>query len=282
MLYDLHVHSTASDGLFTPQQMIDMSVKMSLAGLAITDHDTIDGLEIAVQYIQEKKYRIVFIPGIEMNTEVGSSEVHILGYFIDYRNSILIERLKEIKKARSERAIKMIQKLRKMGLIISLEQVNKLAKGDLIGRPHIARALMENAYVFSVKEAFEKYLGQGKPAYVPRYKFFPEEAIDLVKNAGGIPVLAHPGLISDQDIISDIINMGIEGIEIYYPEHDQVQIQKYYELAQKKQLLITGGSDFHGTYEGHGRSRLACTGIDQVLVEKLVERKSEIRRKKDF
>lgn len=282
MLYDLHVHSTASDGLFTPRQIIDMAVEMGLLGLAITDHDTVDGLETAVEYIQEKKYKIDFIPGIEMNTEIGSSEVHILGYFIDYRDRFLNERLKDIKKARSERADKMINKLRKMGLIISLAQVEKLAKTDFIGRPHIARALMESAYVFSIKEAFEKYIGRGKPAYVPRYKFLPEEAIDLIKMAGGIPVLAHPGLISDQDIIPGIINMGVEGIEIYYFEHDQIQIQKYTELAQKNKLLITGGSDFHGIGEDPGRSRLACTGINQAFMRKMLEKISEKNRKNDF
>jgi hypothetical protein len=280
MLYDLHVHSTASDGLFTPRQIIDMALKIGLAGLALTDHDTVDGLESAIDYIREKEYEIDFIPGIEINTEVGRSEVHILGYFIDYRNTMLNERLKEIKRARSERAIKMIDKLRKMGLIISLAQVKKLTRGDLIGRPHIARALMEKAYVFSEKEAFEKYIGQGKPAYVPRYRFLPEEAIDLVKNAGGIPVLAHPGLISDQDLISGVIDMGIEGIEIYYPEHDQMQIKKYIELARKNHLVITGGSDFHGTDEGSGRSRLGITGITQDLMRKLLDKKSEIKQKK--
>lgn len=269
MIYDLHVHTSASDGALSPCQIVDLAIASAIQGIAITDHDTINGLEPAILYKNENEFSIDIIPGIEMNTEAGEQEVHILGYYIDYHNSRLIKRLEEIRWARYERAQKMIHKLNGLGMSISFDQVQDLAGGDLIGRPHIALALIKNNYVFSIAEAFNKYIGKGKPAYVNRYKFLPQEAIDLIKTVGGIPVLAHPGLIADEPVILDIIKLGIEGLEVYYPQHDENQIAKFLDLSRKYNLLVTGGSDYHGNSNENFRNSLGCSFITHNLIAKI-------------
>ncbi|MDD2509710.1 MAG: PHP domain-containing protein [Syntrophomonas sp.] len=271
MLYDLHTHTTASDGLLSPTELLGKASEMRLPGLAITDHDTIDGLEEARRFIAENSLALDFVPGIELNTELTEKEIHILGYFIDYHDHRLLGRLQEIKEARLERARKMINRLVVMGLNIDLDQVKRLAQGDLIARPHIAQALMENSYVFSVKEAFDKYIGKGRPAYVNRYKFLPEEAIALINEAGGIAVLAHPGLIRNDSLVEDIIALGIEGIEVFYPEHNHKQILKYSAFCQQHQLLITGGSDFHGYGKEEGRGKFGSFGVSREKMQNIFD-----------
>ncbi|MEN6349031.1 MAG: PHP domain-containing protein [Syntrophomonas sp.] len=271
MQYDLHVHTTASDGVLSPPEVIDKAIAEGLRGIAITDHDTVDGLEPALSYQEAGDLPITVIPGIEMNTESDGQEIHILGYYIDYHNLRLKGRLQEIREARRERAEKMIIKLRGLGMLVSFKQVENLAKGDLIGRPHIAQALVEKKYVYSIKEAFEKYIGRGKPAYVSRYKFLPQEAVDLIKKAGGVTVLAHPGLIKNLEVVSSIIKLGIEGIEVFYPEHSDRQINQFTELCRKNRLLITGGSDYHGNGNDESRNRLGCSGIKTNQMEKIIK-----------
>jgi len=269
MLYDLHVHTTASDGLSSPEEVIAMAVKRGLAGLAITDHDTIDGIEPARKFIEDTGISIDFIPGIELNTDYGEAEVHILGYFIDYDDLKLIDRLNYIRQERYHRAEKMVAKLQALGCNIRLEQVQQLAQGDLIGRPHIARALCLKGYALSEPEAFGKYIARGRPGYVPRYKFSPYEAIGLIKQSGGIAILAHPGLIRDAVIINEIIGMGIEGIEVYYPEHGSEQEFAFKRLATEKNLLISGGSDYHGRGSGKKREQLGISGIDEDIMGRI-------------
>ncbi len=269
-MYDLHIHTKASDGILSSSEVIDYAISIGLRGISITDHDTIDGLEVAQNYIQQINTYLKFVPGIELNTDYNDSEVHILGYFIDYLNQPMLTRLMELRQSRYERAKKMIEKLHNMGLVINLDTVKKLAAGDLIGRPHIAQALMDKGYVFSIKEAFDKYISKGRPAYVPRYKFLPDEAIRIIHGAGGIAVLAHPGLIKNTNVVNEIITMGIEGIEVYYPEHHPLQIDYYLKLCKNKKLLVTGGSDFHGSSSGDSRSRLGCAGINEELFTKLI------------
>lgn len=270
-MYDLHIHTIASDGILSPEEVIDTSINMGLSGIAITDHDTVASLKIAEDYLKDMKNNFKFIPGIELNTDYKNSEVHILGYFIDYNNQPLLDKLIDLRNSRYKRAEKMIEKLRSMGFLIDFQMVKKLSGNDLIGRPHIAQALVDKGYVFSVKEAFDKYISKGRPAYIPRYKFSPNEAINLIKKAGGIAVLAHPGLIKNNLIVKEIIEMGIEGIEVYYPEHHPIQIDNYLKICEEKNLLITGGSDFHGIGSGDNRSRLGCAGINWELFNRLVE-----------
>jgi 3',5'-nucleoside bisphosphate phosphatase len=259
--YDLHIHTTASDGEDTPQQVVDQAADLGLEGIAITDHDTLDGLAAAWAHIRSHRIPLEFIPGIELNTDYGVDEVHILGYFIDYSWGPLGQRLQGIRQARFRRAESMIAKLQATGINITLAQVQGLAQGDLIGRPHVARALLQRGYVSTEGEAFKLFIGRGCPGYVPRYKFTPAEAISLVKEAHGVAVLAHPGSIGDAEIIDQLIGMGIEGLEVYYPEHSPEQIGYFQAVAQAHHLLITGGSDYHGANSGENRSRIGLCGI---------------------
>jgi predicted metal-dependent phosphoesterase TrpH len=202
---------------------------------------------------------------------LDGEEIHILGYFIDYKSKRLDERLGELKNSRFERACKMINKLKNLGINIDIEEVQKMARGNLIGRPHIARAMMNKGYVLSIKEAFEKYISKGQPAYVPRYKFLPQEAIALIKEVGGISVLAHPGLIKNTNKLNSILTMGIEGVEVLYPENSQDQITKYTEFCINNNLLITGGSDFHGFEREKSRNKLGCCGVDEIQMNQIIE-----------
>ncbi len=276
-MYDLHVHTTASDGILTPQQIISKAYEIKLTGLAISDHDTVDGLPVAVDYLNINEIKLDFIPAIEMNTELDGYEIHILGYYIDFTNQNLDRHLTQIKEARMERAEKMVEKLRNMGMMIDLARVQEIAIGDLIARPHIARALMEKGYVPSEREAFNKYIGKGRPAYVPRYKFEPETALALIRESGGVSILAHPGLLKNDNMIDVLIEMGVEGLEVYYPEHSRGLISKYLELCGERNLLVTGGSDFHGSSRNSQSFELGSCGASFDLVNQL---KGYINRKK--
>lgn len=269
MFYDLHVHTTASDGEDTPETVVRLAVEMGLGGLAITDHDSVGGLEPAREFIRKNRLKIDLIPGIELNTDYGDDDVHILGYFIDAADKYLRRRISEIKEQRCSRAGKIIARLKDMGINIDFDQVKDMAQGDLIGRPHIARVLYLNGYAGSADEAFARYIARDRPAYVPRYKFTPAEAVTLVKQSGGIAVLAHPGLIKDDREVLDIINIGIEGLEVYYPEHSREQIKKYTLLARENNLLITGGSDYHGPGSKESRGSLGSAGIDEAMAKRL-------------
>lgn len=265
-MYDLHVHTNASDGILSPVEVVRLALESGLAGLAITDHDTLQGLAPAQDFIKSNGMQLDFIPGIEINTDYGEDEVHILGYFIIDRDGRMTERLAYIQRERIARAEKIVARLNLFGIDIDMDQVRILAGGQLIGRPHIARALIAAGYAQSEEDAFARYIGRNQPAYVPRYKFSPEEAIHLIDQAGGISVLAHPGLIHDKAKIDAIIEMGIAGLEVYYPEHDVSQVIELKELALRHNLLTTGGSDFHGTGL-ESRTRLGCAGIDQQTME---------------
>ncbi len=275
--YDLHVHTTASDGFFTPQQIISRACEIKLTGLAISDHDTVDGLPVAVDYLKNNEIKLDFIPAIEMNTELDGYEIHILGYYIDFTDQNLDQHLKHIKEARMERAEIMVGKLRNMGMMIDLARVREIAIGDIIARPHLARALMEKGYVSSEREAFDKYIGKDRPAYMSRYKFEPETALNLIRECGGVSILAHPGLLKNDNMVDLLIEMGVEGLEVYYPEHSRDLISKYLELCGERNLLVTGGSDFHGSSRNTHFYELGLCGVSFDLVNQL---KGYINRKK--
>lgn len=240
---DMHVHTTASDGCLTPEGVIDYAMEKGLFGLAITDHDTIDGIETALDYARYNK--LLVIPGIELSTELNEEEIHILGYNIDYNSKILLNLLNTLKYERENRASKIINRLRDLNIDITLEEVMVNSKEGVIGRPHIAKVLMNKGYVEDIASAFPKYLNKGAVAYVPRYKITPYEAIKLIKEINGTPVIAHPGIIKDKMIIRDLIDNGIEGIEVYHSLHSCQDEDFLYNIAQDFKLLVTGGSDFH-------------------------------------
>lgn len=265
---DLHNHTTASDGLLTPSELVYWAKQKELEAIAITDHDSIDGIEEAIRKGQE--IGVYVVPGIELNTQIGEKEIHILGYFIDKDLPWFQQLLIKIRNARIGRAIKMVENLRKIyGFDINYEEIQGSTKEDSsIGRPHIARLLVEKGIVNSIGEAFEKYIGADSPAYVKRYKLTPHEGIEIIKKAGGVPVLAHPGLLHDNSLVSEIISLGVQGIEAYHINHTEQESEYFVKLAKKRNLLITAGSDCHGELI-NGEPTVGSVTIDAQVVKEL-------------
>jgi hypothetical protein len=258
MKIDLHTHSSASDGTLSPSDLVREALKNSVGVLGLTDHDTLAGLEEARRASLE--LGIELVPGIEFSTEVGMSEVHILGYCLDQSRN-LNSLLPRLKKFRLDRVHLIIRKLQDLGIRLEKDEVLKQAKEGVYGRPQVAMALLRRGLVSSVEEAFEKYLGMGKPAYVPHFKISPWEAIGLIREARGIPVYAHPGVSARDDLITSFIKAGLLGLEVFYPEHDQRATARYLRLARQFSLLVTGGSDYHG--EVRPVSQLGSPGLPE-------------------
>jgi predicted metal-dependent phosphoesterase TrpH len=243
---DLHVHSTASDGRLTPAQVIKEAAEKGLSYIALADHDTVDGIAAAKKAAQSYP-GLTVIPAIEISTDIPQGEVHILGYFIDYTDAEFLARLEEFKHSRRRRAEQMVAKLEKLGVPVEWERVLELAGTSTIGRPHIAQAMLEKGHVASFKEAFDDYLGHGKPAYVEREKMLPAEAVGIIIKAKGLPVLAHPLTTEDPEgLVTELKPAGLVGLEAYYGEYDAEEVEGLVALAQKHGLIATGGSDFHG------------------------------------
>ena len=270
MQYDLHVHTNYSDGLFPPAQVIKNAVERNLQGIAITDHDSIDGIDEAV--LEANKYNnFEIIPGIEFGCVFKDEEVHILGLFIDYKDSEIIYRTGVLKEERIKRGLKMIKLVNDLGMKITIEDVMEFAPDDFIGRPHIARALMKYGYVDNIQEAFNRYLARGKPGYAERFTYSIPEVITLIKKIGGISSLAHPGLLNNTSIIDYCITEGIDGIECSHSKHSRLQTKSYKKIANKNKLLITGGSDCHGE-ESSGELLLGKFGVTEEEFLKIKER----------
>ena len=244
---DLHVHTTASDGAFSPSETVKLAYQKGISYLAITDHDTIAGLAEATQ--ECSRYELDFFPGIEFSTIYEESEVHILGYNFDWTNKRMTETVFQLQNARVNRIKKMVAKLADLGIYIRFEEVRQKASAPNIGRVHLALALMDKGIVSSINEAFNKYLNRGCPAFVPRYKLTPCLALEIIKEAKGIPVLAHPGLSGCDQLIPLLVDKGLQGIEVFHPRHTKEDECIYLQMAQKYYLIITGGSDFHGYEE---------------------------------
>ncbi len=249
-MIDLHTHSTASDGTFSPEELIYLAKKEGLQALALTDHDTIEGLKTAYQTAKEE--RLPFLCGVEISIKFsGSGHFHLLGYFLEPEIPELNNTLKKLQEARENRNLKIIEKLNSLGIDITLDELREIAKGE-IGRPHIANLLVKKGVVKSFDEAFEKYLKKGAVAYVPKALLSPEEAIKLILSAKGIPVLAHPVTLklSDSELksyLKELKEFGLMGIEAFYTEHSSEFTKFLIECAKEFGFLITGGSDFHGT-----------------------------------
>ena len=241
---DLHVHTTASDGTLTPEQVVREAARIGLGAVGIADHDTIAGIESGLAAAKETG--VILVPGVEINTDFGKDEVHVLGYFIDHRSDALKAHLESQRNARFERGRKIVERLNEIGVNVSFDRVREIAGGGAIGRPHIARAIVEAGYVSSINSAFGKYLIRGAPAYVARHKLSPFQAIDMVREAGGVPVLAHPGIHKHDELIPELMERGLRGIEAYHTEHSPIQAEHYVQLARQCNLIITGGSDSHG------------------------------------
>jgi 3',5'-nucleoside bisphosphate phosphatase len=264
---DLHLHTAYSDGTYTPEELISESFKCGLSAISVVDHDTVEGLTFVNQAAEIKGIEV--IPGIELSAEYEGLEIHILGYFINHEDRKLIERLDNLKKNRIDRVYKIVEKLKDMGVTLDPKAVFDLSKQGTVGRLHIARAMVAEGKVNSVFEAFRKYIGDRSPAYVLGFKFSPQEAIKLIKDSGGLPVLAHPYSINNDDYIIKFIEFGLMGLEVYYPEHSQSMINFYKNLAIKYNLFATGGSDCHG--KAKPEVRIGCMKIPYELVERMKE-----------
>ncbi len=239
---DLHIHSTASDGEYTPTQLVEMALQRGLSVISITDHDTTEGIDEALKAAEGTSLEI--IPGVEISVDIPHREVHLLGYYIDHHNPTLQEQLSLLRRSREERARGILEKLAALGLPLRWERVVELAGKGSIGRPHIAQAMVEQGYVSTIKEAFDHYIGREGPAYVERYKMSPLEAIGLIEEAGGLAVLAHPiGVI---DLLPSLVKGGLVGLEVYYGSYSAEEIDALLSLARRYELIPTGGSDFHG------------------------------------
>jgi predicted metal-dependent phosphoesterase TrpH len=246
---DLHLHTTHSDGSFTPTEIVGLAQKAGVTTLAITDHDITTGIAEAAEAGRERGIEV--IPGIEISSIFGDSELHILGYFLDWRDETLNERLTTLRESRHRRNPKIIERLQAAGIDITYDEVRVIAGTDSVGRPHIARVLMEKRVVASAKEAFDLWLAEGRPAYVPRELPTPAEAIRWIKEAKGLPVLAHPTWVKTREgTLTDLVRRlkadGLDGVEVHYSTHTPRQTRDYLALAKELGLLITGGSDFHG------------------------------------
>ncbi len=241
-LIDMHVHTNASDGVLSPEKAVQRAIENGLSGIAITDHDTVTGVLSIDQFKIPDHFTV--IKGIEFSTMQNNKEIHILGYNLDVYNTDLQELLENIQKFRSNRVYKILEKLKRFNIILDYQEVQGKEPPQAIGRPHVAKALIRRGFVQDVSEAFDRYLAKGRLAYVERYKLETKEAIELIKDLGGFSVLAHPGLLSDQDVFS-VLDKGVEGIEVYHPKHSHFATEKLYDLAKDRGLIITGGSDFH-------------------------------------
>lgn len=244
---DLHTHSTASDGIYSPTELLQRARDAELEVLALTDHDTSGGLQEAAE--AAKTQGIDFIPGVEINTDISGGEVHVLGYFIEYQRPEFQATLQVLRDARERRGERMVELLNEEGVSITWERVREIAKGA-VGRPHVAKALMEAGYVQSIGEAFDKYIGKGCPAYVPRYKLTPVDAVHLILSANGLPVMAHPitlpGLDELRTWLPGLREAGLVGLETYYGPYTPEEEQELHALADEYHLIPTGGTDFHG------------------------------------
>jgi predicted metal-dependent phosphoesterase TrpH len=243
---DLHIHTTASDGKFTPAEIVQKALSSGLAFIGITDHDSIDGV-VPAQDAARNYNQLTVIGGVEINTDIPSGELHILGYYIDTGNVELKTKLEGLRNSRIERARKMITKLQALGLDIDYQRVRELAGAGSIGRPHIAQAMLEKGYISTFREAFNQYIGRNGPAYVERDKITSVQATQLILRASGLPVMAHPLTCEfPEPIIKELKVAGLIGLEVYYKDYTPEQIKDLLRIANLFDLVPTGGSDFHG------------------------------------
>ncbi|HTB84552.1 MAG TPA: PHP domain-containing protein [Candidatus Sulfotelmatobacter sp.] len=241
---DLHLHTNFSDGTFTPEELVLYAQKAGLACIALTDHDTVEGCERAAAACA--KVQMEFIPGAELTAEIEDTEVHILGYFLDTKNPLLLDKIAKFQSVRQSRIHEMCAALNKMGVPLKPEAVFALANCKSPGRPHVARALVKEKLVANLDEAFERFLKKGRPAWVPKTKMSAVEAVELIHQAGGLAVMAHPGLNRTDEIIPGLVRAGLDGIECFHTKHSTVMAERYLEIAERHHLLVTGGSDCHG------------------------------------
>ena len=272
-LVDLHLHSTASDGVFPPAEVVRMAAERSLQYIALTDHDSIDGIAEALTEA-DKHPSLTVIPGVEISTDIAEGDVHILGYFVDWQDKEFKQKLAGMRVSREERGLAMVQKLAELGMPLEWSRVKEIAGDAVIGRPHIAQAMMENGYISYFGEAFEKYISRNGPAYAERIKLGPIEAVALIQSAGGLAVMAHPLTLPNyEELIQKLATAGLVGIEVHYPSHREYEIQQLKQLAKKLGLVATGGTDYHGL-DPATETMIGGQPVPMSAVEGLLARRS--------
>ena len=268
--YDLHLHSSISDGVHNPTEVVHKAAEAGLSFISLTDHDSVGGIAEALEAASAFP-ALTVIPGVEISTESPGGEVHVLGYFIDYTHTGLLEALGRMRCSRESRARRMTEKLARLGYPVDWNRVQELAGEGSIGRPHIAQALLEKGYIETIKEAFTRFLTWGGPAYVERDKMTPEEAIALILEAGGLPVLAHPLISGDpESMIAELKQAGLVGIEAYYKDYNQTEVRTLVGLARRYGLLTTGGTDYHGL-DANSEVPMGSSDVPPEAIEQLLD-----------
>lgn len=266
---DLHLHTHHSDGTRTPREVIDVAKRFGLGILSISDHDNL------AAYFEAKSHAdangILLIPGIELSCEWQDVDVHILAYAFDPHDERIESRLRGFRESRQTRGYQMVERLRALGYDIKPERVDQLAAGGSMGRPHVARALVEAGYASSVSDAFDQFIGTGKPAYVPKQRFRIDEAVDLIHRAGGVLSVAHPTLYPNhQELVPAVLDAGIDGVEVFHPDVDEAARESYTNIARFRGKMITGGSDDHGKVKTS--ETLGTIRVPETLIEPIVGR----------
>lgn len=271
---DLHAHTNASDGEHSPEELIEIARERKVAVLGIADHDTIAGLERAVAAAQ-RAGDIEIIPGVEFSTDWEKREIHVLAYLVDYTDPATIALADKFREGRLGRAQKILAKLDALGAPVEFADVAAIAGDAAIGRPHVARALVNAGHVATIQEAFDKYLASDKPAYVEYESASPIQAVEMIRAVGAVPVLAHPHDV--QRIVPELVKVGLVGLECYYAQYDERQQQELVELAKQYGLIATGGSDFHGLHRMGHMSALGQVNVPIETVEKLKQAKLKMK-----
>lgn len=266
-LIDLHMHTIYSDGRYTPTAAVDYAAEKKLAAIAITDHDSFDGIPEARKRADE--HGIELISGIELSCTHEESDIHMLAYFVDPHHHPLADKVKFYQEERLKRGAMIVQKLNEIGIDLRLDTVKAMAGTGVVGRVHVADALLKEEFVHTFDEAFNRYLGYHAPAYVPKTFFDPTEAMTLVHEAGGIVVMAHPGTVRRDDAIPYLVEIGMDGIEVYHSKHTSTQVRHYKSIAEKHKLLISGGSDWHGRSDP--RADLGNQKVPYIVLSRMKE-----------
>ena len=279
---DLHVHSVFSDGMLTPEQLIDVAYAENLSAMAITDHDNVIAYDIAKKYSEQKaqeleKPLLEIIPGIEVNTLWENTEVHVLGYYMDGEKQEFQDLIKYQQHARIDQTIKIVEKLNKLNIGVTMEDIKSyVAEGGSIGRPHIARAIVKAGGTDSMLKAYNKFIVDSAPTYVKRNTVSPHEAVEIIYEAGGIPVVAHPYNVENaENLIKDLVNYGLRGIEAYHRKHSPAMVEYYSTMAETYGLIVTGGSDFHAPLPNN-QIMLGKNFVPAWIVEELKKEKARL------
>ena len=279
MKIDLHIHTTYSDGMLSPEQIVDTALGCGLDVIALTDHDNVLSHDVAGKYVANKNLNLEIIPGVEINTIYKGFEVHILGYFMDKNNSDFINMLQFQQKARIEQTRQIIDLLaKKQGIRIKFEDVQKLvAPSGSIGRPHIARAITNSGGTANVMEAYAKFINNNSDVYVERKTVSPHDAVEIISEAGGIPVFAHPIDVDIADELTcELVSYGLRGIEAYHRKHSPAAVEHFSTLAEQYGLIVTGGSDFHAPSMNHGTILMGKNFVPDWIYDKLIREKKRI------